>query len=119
MAGINVPYPLLSVHIEETIRSVARLHGEHHQNATPLQRIAGRTTAFLGRPRFLGVLTFIVAGWVSVNLLAATLGHRPIDQLPFSWPANASSLVSLYIVVLILATQRRKYQLAQLHEQLT
>jgi uncharacterized membrane protein len=29
------------------------------------------------------------------------------------------SLVSLYIVVLILATQRREYQLAQLREQLT
>jgi hypothetical protein len=31
-------------HIEETIRSVARLHTEHHENATSLQR------AFSNRP---------------------------------------------------------------------
>ena len=41
-------------HIEETIRSIARLHAEHHQNATPLQRAVDRITALLGRPR---------AGW--------------------------------------------------------
>src|SRR5664279_5854211 len=39
-------------HIEETIRSVARLHAEHHENATPLQRAADRITALLGRPRW-------------------------------------------------------------------
>jgi hypothetical protein len=44
-------------HIEETIRSVARLHAEHHENATPLQRATDRITALLGRPRFIGVLT--------------------------------------------------------------
>jgi hypothetical protein len=35
-------------HIEETIRSVARLHAEHHENATPLQRAVDRITALLG-----------------------------------------------------------------------
>jgi hypothetical protein len=35
-------------HIEETIRSVARLHAEHHENATPPQRAADRITALLG-----------------------------------------------------------------------
>ncbi len=93
MAGTNVP--LLPGHIEETIRSIARLHGEHHQNATPLQRAVDRVTALLGRPRFIGVLTAIAAGWISLNLLAAALGYR------------------------LLATQRREYQLAQLREQLT
>jgi hypothetical protein len=38
MADSNVPLPLLMAHIEEIIRSIARLHAEHHQNATPLQR---------------------------------------------------------------------------------
>jgi hypothetical protein len=57
-------------HIEETIRSIARLHAEHHQNATPLQRAVDRITALLGRPRFIGVLTVIAAGWISLNLLS-------------------------------------------------
>src|ERR1019366_7982758 len=118
MADTNASLPLLPAHIEETIRSIARLHARHYQNATPLQRVVDRMTALLGRPRFIGVLTVIVAGWISLNLLAAALGHRPIDPPPFSWLAGTVSLVSLYMVVLILATQRREDQLAQHREQL-
>ena len=77
------------------------------------------TTAFTGPPRSIGVLTVIAAGWISLNLLAAALGYRTIDPPPFSGLEGAVSLVSLYLVVLILATQRREYQLAQLREQLT
>jgi uncharacterized membrane protein len=73
----------------------------------------------LGRPRFIGVLTVIAASWISLNLLAAALGYRPIDPPPFSWLGGAVSLVSLYMVILILAAQQREYQLAQLREQLT
>jgi uncharacterized membrane protein len=119
MTGTNIPLPLLPAHIEETIRSIARLHGEHHQNATPLQRAVDRITALLGRPRFIAVLTAIASAWIILNLLAAALGYRPIDPTPFSGLGGAVSLVPLYIVVLILATQRRENQLAQLREQLT
>jgi uncharacterized membrane protein len=111
--------PLLPAHIEETIRSIARLHAEHHQNATPLQRAIDRITALVGRPRFIGILTITAASWIILNLLTAALGYRPVDPPPFSGLGNALSLISLYIVILILATQRREYQLAQLREQLT
>ena len=67
----------------------------------------------------MGTLTVIAAGWIGLNLLVAALGYRPIDPPPFPGLGLAVSLVSLYIVVLILATQRREYQLAQLREQLT
>ena len=73
-------------------------------------------TALLGRPRFIGVLTVIVVGWISLNLLAAPLGYRPVDPPPFSWLGGAVSLVSLYMVVLILATQQREDQLARHRE---
>jgi uncharacterized membrane protein len=118
MADTNVQLPLLPAHIEATIQSIARLHAEHHQNATPLQRAVDRITALVGRPRFLGVLTVIVASWISVNLLAGELGYRPIDPPPFPGLTGAVSLASLYVVGLILATQRRENQLAQLREQL-
>jgi hypothetical protein len=71
---------------------------EHRQNATPLQRAVDRITALLGRPRFIGVLTALAAGGISLNVLAAALGYRPIDPPPFSGLGGAVSLVSFYLV---------------------
>lgn len=119
MADANLPSPIVPLHIEETIRSLARLHAEHHQSATPLERAVDRMTALLGRPRFIGALTVIVVGWISLNLLVAGLGYHAIDSPPFSWLQGAASLVSLYMVVLILVTQRRADQFSQHREQLT
>jgi uncharacterized membrane protein len=116
VAEANGPLPLLPAHIEETIRSIAQLHAEHYENATPFQRAVDRMTSMLGRPRFIGVLTAIVGAWISFNLLAAALGYRSIDPPPFPWLEGAVSLVSLYMVVLILATQRREDQLGQRRE---
>jgi uncharacterized membrane protein len=118
MADANIPPLALPDHIEETIRSIDRLHAEHRRDATPLQRAVDRMTTLLARPGFVGVVTAIVVCWVGVNLLAAALGHRAIDPPPFSGLAGAVSLASLYMVVLILATQRREDQLAQHREQL-
>jgi uncharacterized membrane protein len=118
MADTNIPPPMLPAHIDETIQSINRLHAEYHQNATPVQRVVDRMTALLSRPGFIGVLTVIVLGWASLNLLAGVLGYRPIDPPPFSGLAGAVSLVSLYMVVLILTTQRREDTLAQHREQL-
>ncbi len=116
MAEINGPSPLLPAHIEETIRSIAQLHAEYHENATPLQRAVDRMTLMLGHPLFIGMLTAIVVAWISLNLLASALGYRSIDPPPFPTLEAAVSLVSLYMVVLILATQRREDQLAQRRE---
>jgi uncharacterized membrane protein len=109
---------LLPDHIEETIRSIDRLHAEHRRDATPLQRAVDRMTALLSRPGSIGVVTLFVILWVGGNLLAVALGHRAFDPPPFSGLAGATSLASLYMVVLILATQRREDQLAQHREQL-
>jgi uncharacterized membrane protein len=108
--------PPLPAHIEATIRLITRLHAEHHRNATPVQRAVDRITALVGRPRFLGVLAVIVAGWISLNLLVGALGYRPIDPPPFSGLEVAVSLTSLFMAILILATQRREVQLTQLRE---
>jgi uncharacterized membrane protein len=118
VADTNVPPPILPMHIAETIAAITRLHAEHHQNATLLQRAVDRMTALLGRPGFIGLLTVIVVGWMSLNLLATALRYRPIDPPPFSGLGGAVSLVSLYLVVLILATQRHEDRLAQHREHL-
>ncbi len=119
MTDTSAPTPILPTHIEDTIRSIAKLHAEHHQQATPLQRAVDRLTALVGQPRFIGVLSFVVAVWFLGNLAAPALRLRPIDPPPFAWLATIASLVALYVTVLILSTQRRENSLAQLREQLT
>lgn len=119
MPDIDPSTPILPAHIEDTIRSIAQLHAAHHQDATSLQRAADRMTRFLGRPRFIGLLTAFVLGWVGLNLLTLTLGGWAFDPPPFAWLEFVISLVSLYMVVLILTTQRREDQLAEHREQLT
>ena len=109
----------LPPHIEEAVRSIARLHAEHHQNATRLQHTLGRLSFGLARPWFIGALTIAVASWVGFNLLSSSIGYVPPDPPPFEWLGFALSLASLYMVLLVYATQRRDDQLAERREQLT
>ena len=109
----------LPPHIEKAIQSIAQLHAAHREGTTPLQRILRKTAALLGSPWAIGVVTALAIGWVCLNLLAPMLGFRALDPPPFGWFGHAVSLSSLYMVVLIYATQRHDDQLAQLREQLT
>jgi uncharacterized membrane protein len=114
----NVPPPNIPGHTEDTIRSIAQLRVEHQDNATSVERALDHMTALLSRSWFLGVLSVIIIGWIGLNLAMAGFGVRPIDPPPFAWLAGVVSLVSLYMVVLILTTQRREDQLAQHREML-
>ncbi len=111
--------PILPAHIEDTIRSIARLHAEHHQAATPVQRVVDRVTGFVGRPRFIGALTVATTIWIGVNLFVLWAGHTPPDPPPFPWFDSLVGIGALYIALLILTTQRHADELAQHREQLT
>jgi uncharacterized membrane protein len=110
---------ILPPHIEETIRAIAKLHADHHEEAGALQRMVERLTAWIGRPRFIAALTGVVVLWLGGNSLALWSGHKPWDQPPFGWLGAAVGLLALYVTVLILTTQRRDDQLASYREQLT
>ena len=116
---VDASTPILPAHIEDTIRSIARLHAEHHQESTSLQRLVDRLTALAGRPSFIGALTCLTMLWLGGNLLGLWLGDVVIDPPPFPWFDGVVSLAALYIALLILTTQRRADTLAQHREQLT
>jgi uncharacterized membrane protein len=107
---------ILPIHIEETIQSIAGLHAEHHANTTPHQRLVDRITSLLGRASFISGLTVFVVGWVSLNGCAVALGYFAPDPPPFAWLTGASSMASLYLVVLIVTTQRGDDRLTQRRE---
>jgi len=109
----------LPLNIEETVRSIARLHADYYEKATPVQRAIDRLTSLMVRPAFTVGLTSLVGGWIGANLLAAALGYPVSDLPPFPSLTAAATLLSLYISLLILTTQRREYQLARYREQLT
>ena len=111
--------PILPAHIEDTIRSIARLHAEHHQAATPVQRVVDRVTGFVGRPRFIAALTVATTIWMGANLFVLWTGGAPPDPPPFPWFDSLVGIGALYIALLILTTQRHADRLAQHREQLT
>jgi uncharacterized membrane protein len=113
------PRSVLPPHIDETIQSIAQLHAEHHQKTTQVQRGLERLTALAGRPLFIGVLTVFLVAWIGSNLLATAVGFQAVDPPPFVWLVGVVSVISLYVVVLVLATQRREDELSQRRDQLT
>lgn len=118
-SGMVADTPILPAHIDETVQAIARLHAEHHQQSTRLQRVVDRMTALVGRPGFVGLLTVGVLVWMLANLAAAWYGLEPVDPPPFAWLQGVVGLMALYMTALILATQRREDQLAGHREQLT
>jgi uncharacterized membrane protein len=62
------------------------------------------------------LITVIVVGWVCPNLVAAAFGVRPVDPPPFLLLGGAVSLVSLFIVLVILATPAARESAAQRRE---
>ncbi|RBP17261.1 putative membrane protein [Roseiarcus fermentans] len=101
------------IHLEETIRAIAGLRAEHRANATRHQRFVDRITSLIGRANFIAALSVFVVGWVSLNGLAAALGYPALDPPPFAWLTGATSLASLYLVILILTTQTGDDRLTQ------
>lgn len=108
----------LPEHVDAAVRSVAELHAEHQHDATKLQRTAHRITAKFAQPAYIIALTALIATWITVNSIAEVLGYRAPDPAPFVWLEFVVALCSLYMVLLIYATQRRDDALAELREQL-
>lgn len=92
-------------HVEETVRSIEQLQAEHRVGASPQQRAVARMTAFVSRPAVVFVLASLVVVWVGANAIALALGGSPLDAAPFPWLQGVATLISLFLVVLVLGAQ--------------
>ena len=119
MPETDAPPSIPQMHIEETIKAITRLHAEHRAGATRHQRALGIATSLLAQPGFFIALSALVFGWIGLNTLGPTLGFRQFDPPPFPWLSGFSSLASLYLVVVVVTTQRRDDRLARHRELLT
>jgi uncharacterized membrane protein len=111
--------PILPSHIAETVDAVARIHSDHHLKRTPMEIFMDNWTARLARPAVLLAIVCGVALWIALNLLAPLAGYAIIDAPPFPWLFEALTFLGLVMGILILSTQRRADQLAELREQMT
>ena len=115
---MTVTASALPPHIEDAIAAISEFHAQHKRAATPIQRFVGRLTTVLGRPEAIGIFTAIVALWVVLELLGAHF-RVVADPSPFSLLQGVVTLFSVYITLLILATQQRDDLIASHREQLT
>lgn len=110
---------ILPSHIAETVDAVAQIHADHHLKRTPVEKFMDDWTARLARPPVLAAVVFGVVLWIAVNLLAPLVGYAIIDAPPFPWLFEALTFLGVVMGILILSTQRRADQLAELREQMT
>jgi uncharacterized membrane protein len=110
---------ILPSHIAETVDAVAQIHSDHHLKRTPVEKFMDSWTARLARPAVLAGIVCGVVLWIAINLLAPLGGYAIIDAPPFPWLFELLTFLGLVMGILILSTQRRADQLAELREQMT
>lgn len=105
--------------VEETAEQLAALHHEHERATAPVQKLANRVTATLGRPGTLAVILLLIMVWMVGNYIARKMGVSAADQFPFPDLAFFATVAALLIALLILTTQQHQNQLAERRSQLT
>jgi uncharacterized membrane protein len=109
----------LPSHIEQTVQTIAALHGQHQRRTSRAQRFVHATTRIVGSPTFAGTFTVLLTIWVGINLYQLFLGQIPMDSPPFPWVQTITSVLGFYVMVLILITQRHENRLEETRAQLT
>jgi len=104
----------LPPHVEEAVQAIARLHAEHHREASSVERFIDNMTAAVGSPAFLGLFPGFVVAWIAAN----TLGLASFDPPPFGWLVGLLGLIAVLMGALILTSQRRADRLAARRDQL-
>ncbi len=111
-----MPDAQLPPHVEQTVRAVEKLHVEHREGASPIDRMLDGVRGVISRPAFLGLLLACVSLWMLVN--AALPAHLRFDPPPFLYLGIVLALAAVCITVLILSTQWRADLLAEHREKL-
>lgn len=106
-------------HVDQTVRLIAKLHANHREAATPVERAVEKAVASLGGPTALAILGCFAAGWIALNTALGAGGIKAFDEPPFAYLALVATLTSLGMTMLILITQRRDDQLDRHREQMT
>ena len=109
----------LPSHVEQTVQTIAALHGQHQRRTSRAQRFVQAATRIVGSPIFAGTFTVLLTIWVVTNVYQLFVGQIPWDPPPFAWLQTTTSVLGFYVMVLILITQRHENRLEETRAQLT
>ncbi|MGI4733266.1 MAG: DUF1003 domain-containing protein [Janthinobacterium lividum] len=104
---------------DASVEQLALLYERHHGRTPPVQRIANRITAGLGRPGSLAVIACLIVVWTIGNTIAHLLGSVALEEFPFPDLGFVSTVFALLVALLILTTQRHETDLAEQRARLT
>jgi uncharacterized membrane protein len=100
-------------HVAHSIDTVAALLAHTEDAVGSHQRRIERVTSIVGQPRSIYFALAGIAAWITANLLAPSLGVRPLDVPPFAWLQGAVGLAALVITTMVLTTQNRQTHRAE------
>ena len=104
--------------IAEKIDAIAMLHARAESMVERHQHNVEAVTEWIGRPRTLFAVVFVVALWIVSNSLGLRFGASVADPPPFYWLQGAIGLSALLLTIVVLITQNRMGKLAVQREQL-
>ena len=106
-------------HVEETVDQLGALYEAHRLRTSPIQRVANRLTAMLGRPTSLVVAAGLVVAWIVGNYVASLFGTAALERFPFPELSLVATIAAVLVALLILTTQRHQDDLAERRARLT
>ena len=101
------------------MQQLAQLYDEHDRAAAPIQRLANRATAALGRPLALTIIFGTIIAWMAGNHAAHMAGWTALEEFPFPDLDFIATVTALLVALLILTTQRHEEELAEKRARLT
>ncbi len=113
MTDPQSPHP-----VDQSLSAVVDLHFRSESGVGQAQRSIERLTSMVGRPVVLLLIALFVGGWIVGNIeIARHFGHF-YDAPPFFWLQGIIGLSALLMDAIILITQNRQAQRAELRAQL-
>lgn len=99
--------------VARNISDILELENQELARTTRAQRGFQAVSRYLARPAYPVALLIFVAGWVTLNLTARSLGIPRFDPPPFSWLDGILTLTALLTTTIVLIGQGRQSAVAE------
>lgn len=107
----------LPSHVHESVGILEDIHARHEAGVSPMQRRLEALTWLAGTPTFCALAGICLVGWVVWHVLWLN-GFIVPDPAEFEWFEGIGTWGALLMTALILATQRRADEFAEVRERL-